>query len=154
MNQADFARLVAAIFDRIGPGSGELMDRYHYTNDGVLAVCAEEVGKVGFGIASQFSLTSDLVEKVSDLNRRMQFGHYWLSRGADDSNWLLIFGMKFHYESVSSEHVIDLVAAVANHHAAIADSVRDYLSDFSHQPYRVDGSSPDAAALVLMGHLA
>lgn len=131
-----------------------MLDRYQYTNDGVLAVCGEEVGKVGFGVAQQLSLTGDLVESVGDLNRRMQFGHYWLSRGADDNNWLLMFGMKFHYDVVAREGVIELVGGVANHHAALAGTVRDYLSDYPHEPFYVDRSSPDAMALVLTGHLA
>lgn len=154
LDQNEFTALTAAIFEQSDAGSGNLLDRYNFTNDGVLAVCSEETGRVGFGIASDMSPSPELVEKIGDLNRLMQFGHYWLSRGADDDHWVLVFGMKFPYEVVSRDHVIELVAALTQHHGAISESVRNHLGDTPHRAYTVDASSPDASALVLMGHLA
>lgn len=154
MDQTEFYSLIAAIFERSDAGAGNLADRYQFTNDGVLAVCSEEVGTVGFGVASDLTPTPELVEKVCDLNRLMMFGHYWLSAGSDENHWVLVSGMKFNYDLAPTEYIGKMVSTVMRHHAVLSERVRDYLGDTPHHSYEVGTSAPDVHAFALMGHLA
>lgn len=153
MDQEEFRGLAKAIFEHSPAGSDDLMERVHFTNDGVLAIAAESTGKVGFGVASGITVTEDVLTVIHDLNRLMPFGHYWLAPGSDSSNWSLICGFKFQYESISSEHVVEIVVALMKHNGAIVDAVRQKLSDAPHSPYWLQELNSGPQAIVLTGHL-
>lgn len=154
MEREHFSGLVQAIFAKSNFGAGVLGDRWFFTNDGILAVAGDEIGKVGFGVACGLKVTQSLLESVDQLNRSMQYGHYWLSPGRDEENWSLICGFKFPYLNVTEDTVINICIALVQHNSALISAVRKGLDSEPHRQYWVDETEPPAQALVLISHLA
>ncbi|MBC2898436.1 hypothetical protein [Rhodococcus sp. 4CII] len=153
MDQAQFLAAIEAVFAQSPSGSGNLIDRMHYTNDGVLGTASETCGTIGFGIAAEISPSQNVLSTVSDLNRLMTFGHYWLAEGADNSNWSLVCGFKFQHETSNVQQVIEISAGLVQHSRVIVDSAREQLGDASHRQYWLDDVPAEAQALILTGHL-
>lgn len=153
MDEAEFRSTVRAVFAHSPSGSDSILDRVHYTNDGLLAIASESTGKVGFGVAAGLTATPEVLSTVDDLNRLMTFGHYWLAPGADSSNYSLICGFKFQYDAFTTEQVIELVVGLMQHGGVLAQAARRQLGDVPHREYWIEGVSPGAQALALTGHL-
>lgn len=153
MDQSEFGRVVENVFSHSPHGSGNLAGLIHYTNDGVLGIAGEQVGKLGFGIASGLTAMTSVVGITSDLNRLMNFGHYWLAEGSDKHHWSLVCGFKFQYETSSTQHIMEISVAVMQHSSAMARAAIDQLREIPHEPYWQSSASFDASALVLTTHL-
>jgi hypothetical protein len=153
VGQEEFRELIRGVFAHSPAGSGDIADRVFFTRDGVLGIAADSTGKIGFGVASALTPTHSLLSAVDDLNRRMDFGHYWLAPGADENNYSLVCGFKFQYETVSTEHVVEIAVALMRYHGAVIDAARQTLGSAEHEPYWRDDVGVDAQALVLTSHL-
>ncbi|WP_241548420.1 hypothetical protein [Gordonia alkanivorans] len=154
MDQTQFGYLTKSVFSRSASGADELVPFIQYTNDGVLAIGGESTGKLGFGIASGLTPTPELLVVVDEINKLMDFGHYWLAEGSDNRHWSLVCGFKFPYATTSPEHVGELAAGVVSGgRAALVNVVRGKLAKMRHDEYWLEGEDPGAQALVLTSHL-
>ncbi|MDX6262206.1 MAG: hypothetical protein QOH84_3894 [Kribbellaceae bacterium] len=153
MDRNHFMGITKAVFAQSPHGSGDLLDRIIFTNDGVLASGGEQSGKLGFGVAGELTPSPELLSKVGDVNRLMGFGHYWLAPGSTNDNWSLVGGFKFPYDLCADDFVIEMGIAMVNHSSALIGAVREQIAHISHRPYWLPDSSPDAQAIVLMSHL-
>ncbi|SNU02181.1 hypothetical protein SAMN06298212_12718 [Ruaniaceae bacterium KH17] len=154
MDQQQFRELLREVYALSPAGNGELGDGFaFYSNDGVLSVCGESSGSLGFGIMSGLTPTFELLAAVARLNERMTYGHYWLAEGADNSNWSLICGFKFPYANADRQRAGELIYGVLQSHGAMADAARAEIGDVPSRPYVAMPENPEAQAIILMGHL-
>jgi hypothetical protein len=153
MNKSEYIATTNMVFSHSPAGHGNLADFTNYTYDGVVAIAKDDVGVLGFGIASGITPTQPVLSAVNELNCLMTYGHYWLAEGADNDNWSLVCGFKFPYELVTEQLVIELAAGTMNHSGSIVDVARQKLGETPHRPYWVGDASPETKAFVLIGHL-
>ena len=153
MERVEFGELLKGVFAHSPAGSGEVADRVYYTGDGVLGIVSDRTGKIGFGVTSGLTPTRSVLSAVDELNRRMNFGHYWLAPGADESNYSLVCGFKFQYETVTADHVVETAVALMRYHSTLAEAARQALGDAVHRPYWLDDVEAGTQALLLVGHL-
>lgn len=155
LTQDSFSQLVNSVFQQSPAGAGDIAEIIYFTNDGVISVSGEEIGSAGVGIAQQITATHEVLEVVSNLNQSMNFGHYWISPGANLENWSLICGFKFLYSLAPAEYVWETVTGLVNHHEVVAEAVRGHLAEIPHAKFWSTGESsePSAAAMILASHL-
>lgn len=154
MDKSQYIAMTNAVFSRSPAGHGNFAEFTNYTNDGVVAIAKDDVGILGFGIASGITPTQLVLSAVAELNQLMTYGHYWLAEGADNDHWTLVCGFKFQYELVTEQLVIELAAGTMNYSGSIIDVARQKLGETPHQPYwQMGDASPETKAFVLLGHL-
>ncbi len=153
MNKDDFLGITRAVFSRSPAGYGEIADFVRYTNDGVCAIGSDDVGRLGFGIASGITPDFRIMSAVAELSQLMSYGHYWLAQGADNNNWSLVCGFKFPYEFIEPRYVGEVATAMVNYSRSIIDVGLQKIAQTPHRPYWSAGVSPEAQAFVLLGHL-
>jgi hypothetical protein len=154
MDKSEYITTTNAVFSHSPAGHGNLVEFTNYTNDGVVAIAKDDVGILGFGIASGITPTQLVLSAVAELNQLMSYGHYWLAEGADNDHWSLVCGFKFAYELINPQFVIELASGLANYSGSIIDVARQKLGETPHQSYWLMGdASPETKAFVLLGHL-
>jgi hypothetical protein len=153
MNRSEYIGTTNAVFSHSSAGHGTLAEFTNYTNDGVAAIAKDNVGILGFGIASAITPSQPVLSAIHELNCLMDYGHYWLAEGADNNNWSLVCGFKFAYELVNEQFVIELAAGLMNHSGSIIGVARQKLGDTPHMEYWLGDASPETKAFVLLGHL-
>lgn len=153
MEQADFTAIVRSVFKHSPTGSDDLSDTVSFTEDGLLAIAAEDSGTIGFGVASGIAVNAEVLSTVETLTRQMNFGRYWLAPGVDADDYALVCGFTFPYEATACQQVIDLAVALTRHHRSLADEARQRLAGTTHSAYWTSDAPSEAQARMLSAHL-
>lgn len=153
MNKLEFAKITDFVFANCSAGNGNLAGTVNFTRDGVVAIAGENVGTLGFGIASAITPTREVLVVVDELNQQMNYGHYWLAEGSDNQNWSLVCGFKTQYELSDPQQLTHLAAGIATGHHSISNVALEKMKNIEHRRYWLADVEAEPQALVLLDHL-
>lgn len=126
---------------------------YWITDDGIYITVNEHRLKVGLLVHSGYSLTPQLVEAAAAVCRQLRAGHVWLSAGADDDNWCLVWGLKVPLLWLTDETCQQVVYTALESRQSLQETLDDHFREFGGSRVEIDPAERGAAMLMTQGHL-
>ena len=89
---------------------------------GLLVVASQTDTRIGFGVRESLMLSPRLIAAIAQVNQSDPLGHLWLTEGATEREWALIWGATLPHRWT---HILDVQRAVY----ACLTQQREYLSN-------------------------
>jgi hypothetical protein len=160
MNGERFEELLHAVLRQIDLPGWDVIFPGHATwfvNGTVGAVFAYGgvAARTGVGLLSGLSVSDELLHDISDLNRTIGGGSFWLSEG-EKGNWQLVWGTKmmleyFETDKFAVDYIVQVVRAVP---LLVENHQERFREKFGGQPWWGNDVNLGAQALVLLANTA
>lgn len=123
------------------------------TDEGLYITVGDSTIKIGFMARGQLRLSPELIETAAEVCRRLQAGHVWLSAGADEDNWCLMWGLKVPLVWLSEDTLQQMVYSAL---ISMPDMQQALDGQFAQFGGRHDPPTPgqrNVLWMVTMGHM-
>lgn len=124
---------------------------------GLCAIISENNAILGYGVSCRLTPTSQLLAAISDWNRTMRVGNYWLAEGGNNQNWSLVCGFKYYLDWEVMDTFAAKIGNVCGAYDTLLDRSKELASQFGGESYwetmTSDGINARGAGLILVGHI-